>query len=187
MREAATITERMARREARALLLVPPSIPAPPGVLDPQVTLRSVTCPWCGARPEPPGAQPGEPPVVRRRVRPEPPDDRPVVTILACETLANRALLPVLATAPGHYLSRGVFVARRPSAGNVSELLTALDAAESWADPGRRAPSGLDAVVPASTRMANEVPSHFLSPHAELDDLNTLYARVRYAAVRAGL
>ncbi|MEV4176360.1 hypothetical protein [Nonomuraea sp. NPDC049709] len=165
----------MARREARALLLIPPSIPAPPGVLDPQVSLRAVTCPWCDARPGPPGEQP---------------DDRPVVTVLACETLANRALLPVLAAVtPGRYLSRGVFVARRRPSGNVSELLATLDTAESWVDPGRSAPNGLDAVVPASTRLANEVPSHFLSPHpsSELDDLNTLYARVRYAAVRAGL
>ncbi|MEO3794979.1 hypothetical protein ABGB14_32615 [Nonomuraea sp. B10E15] len=172
MREAATITERMARREARALLLIPPSIPAPPGVLDPQVSLRSVTCPLCGARPE--------------QALAERPDDRPVVTTLACETLADRALLAVLAAGSGRYLSRGVFVARRPSSANVTELLTALDAAESWADPGRSGP-GADAVVPASTRVANEVPSHFLSPHAELDDLNTLYTRVRYAAVRAGL
>ncbi|TDD20265.1 hypothetical protein [Nonomuraea diastatica] len=174
MREAATITERMARREARALLLVPPSIPAPPGVLDPQVSLRPVTCPRCGVEPEPPREQP---------------DDRPVVTILACETLANRALLPVLAAAaPGRYMSRGVFVARHRSSGNVSDVLTALDTAESWADPGRSGPSA-GAVVPASTRVANEVTSHFLSPHPspELDDLNTLYARVRYAAVRAGL
>ncbi len=174
MREAATITERMARREARALLLVPPSIPAPPGVLDPQVSLRSVACPRCGARPERPDGRP---------------DDRPVVTILACETLANRALLPLLAAAAsGRYISRGVFVARRRSPENVTELLTTLDAAESWADPGRSGPSA-DAVVPASTRVANEVPAHFLSPHPSsvLDDLNTLYARVRYAAVRAGL
>jgi hypothetical protein len=174
VREAATITERMARREARALLLIPASIPAPPGVLDPQVSLRTVACPRCGARPEPPRRQP---------------DDRPVVTTLACETLANRALLSVLAAgAPGHFLSRGVFAARHRSFEDVTALLIALDTAESWADSRRSGPSA-DAVVPASTRVANEVPSHFLSPHpsSELDDLNTLYARVRYAAVRAGL
>ncbi|MGP3910932.1 hypothetical protein [Nonomuraea sp. 10N515B] len=180
MREETTIAERMARREARALLLVPPSIPAPPGVLDPQMSFRAVRCPWCGVGPACHDERP-----------PNEPPDRPLVTVLACEWLANRAMLAVLAAGrpAGSYLSRAVFAARHRTLGNATDLLAALDAAERWADPLTSAGAVRDAVVPAATRSTHSVVSHFLSPHAgrEFDDLNTLYARVRLGAVRAGL
>ena len=119
------VVERMARREGGGHLLVPPSLPMPPGDATPPVGVRRVRCPWCGA-------EGGDAAL---------PDGLPRVTMLACESLTNRSLLPVVtARRPPEegYLTRAAYWAGHAPVelddAALIRLIIAVDAAESWAD-----------------------------------------------------
>lgn len=172
------VVERMARREAAGHLLVPPSLPLPPGDATPPVGVRRVRCPWCGAEGDDAPA----------------PDGLPGVTLLACESLTNRSLLPVVvARCPpdGGYLTRAAYWAAHapaePDDAALIRLIIAVDAAESWADT--MDPAGSPAVVPAATRGAGAPGGHFLTPHPGgvrlLERLDLGYRRARLLAVEA--
>jgi hypothetical protein len=150
------VVERMARREGGGHLLVPPSLPMPPGDATPPVGVRRVRCPWCGAEGGDAALQ----------------DGLPRVTMLACESLTNRSLLPVVtARRPPEegYLTRAAYWAVHAPVelddAALIRLIIAVDAAESWADVADDSTSS-PAVVPAATRGAGTPGEHFLTPHA---------------------
>ncbi|MEV4899407.1 hypothetical protein AB0K48_59840 [Nonomuraea sp. NPDC055795] len=160
------LLSRMARREAGALTLIPdPRVWT--GRPEPEILFAFVPCRWCAA------AGPALPPLRGVAVMERPSVARdttlPVLTLLRCEELSARSLLPLslIRTAPAApqprlstraaYWSRYV-PADWSSPEAVDGGLELLDAKESWLDAFRPGAvpwtSGEEVVLPASTRAA---------------------------------
>jgi hypothetical protein len=191
---------RLARREARALTLVPRlEIQTP--VATPRVRVDRRPCPWCDAV-----APAGK---LRPILDPDASGHAvPALTLLSCEVVGLRSLLaPDLLGRPVPMTSRAAFWAasspdRHPSDAEVHRMLKRLDEAEAWWDlalpaiAGGRpdsvpAPDG-EVVLPMSGRIAGpDVPArltslHFVTAHLGgplLDRLDRVYRRERLAAV----
>ncbi|WP_433331256.1 hypothetical protein [Spirillospora sp. CA-294931] len=145
LRELAELVTGMARREARCGLLTPPFVAT--GREGPSVRVRLVGCRLCGARDE-------------ARVWPAPmrADDGapgPVLSMLACESLTARAVLPIV-TAAEHFpeLRDARFTTRALTWAALSHLapedaLARVDAAERWVNGPDESPGR---TLPASTR-----------------------------------
>ncbi|MFI0367318.1 hypothetical protein ACH35V_05530 [Actinomadura sp. 1N219] len=185
----------MARREAAALLLPAPFVPTDGiGTL---VTVRPLPCPACGARDE-----------RRRWTVPFAAEDTareapgPTLSMLACETLTARAVLPIVVTVErvpelreARFQTRAAhWTALAPEAGPDHEkALAEIDASERWID----APEDFSGewTLPASTRLCRpasgwrqhraDLAPHFLSPHRDLPPrVDRHYAAVRRSALR---
>ncbi|MEO3891243.1 hypothetical protein [Nonomuraea sp. B5E05] len=174
------VAERMARREARLNRLIAPD--QPPGVIRPpapDVVMRVVPCPVCGAA----GA---DPPFDHWSVSGEE-SDLPTLAVLGCEWLTPRAVLPMAVaieqgTGPLAYRTRAV--ARL----DVQDL-RAVDRSETWADAltdghGAAGHDG-EATLPAVTRARDgDLRPMFTGPHAPEPEtqLNAMYLEVRLTA-----
>ncbi|MGP3920403.1 hypothetical protein [Nonomuraea sp. 10N515B] len=175
------LTARMARREARVNRLIAPD--QPPGVIRPpapDLVVRVVTCPTCGGD----GA---DPPFEHWSVsRAE--TTLPTLSILGCEWLTPRAVLPLAVAAergamPSAYRTRAVALLDGCD-------LRAVDLSERWADAlvaDRGSPDGAGPwTLPAVTRVrgGGRHPM-FAGPHppASLGALNDLYLDVRLMAL----
>ncbi|MFI6503357.1 hypothetical protein [Nonomuraea typhae] len=188
------LLSRMARREAGALTLVPESW-ARTGP-EPGIAFAFVPCRWCAAPLGP----------IEEETRPRA-AGLPLLTLLRCEELTPRSLLPLslIRTAPAcprpRFCTRAAYWSRCIPGGwtspdGIDHGLDLLDAKESWFDAFRpgAVPWTLDeeVVLPASTR-ARVRPGggralHFLTPHAATPysaRLNDAYLFARITAVRA--
>ncbi|MFI6290460.1 hypothetical protein ACIBEJ_02690 [Nonomuraea sp. NPDC050790] len=187
------LLSRMARREAGALTLIPDRRVRTDRP-EPEILFAFVPCRWCAA------AGPALPPLRETAVVERPSRTRgltmPVLTLLRCEELTARSLLPLslIRTAPGapqpRISTRAAYWSRHVPADWASPEamdlgLELLDARERWLDafqPGA-VPWTCDeeVVLPASARAAarpgvRERPTaevaasrrslHFLTPHA---------------------
>ncbi|WP_242903462.1 hypothetical protein [Actinomadura terrae] len=156
----------MAAREAAALTLVPDLRVRTDGP-EPEILFRPVDCPWCEV------AAPCPPPM--REVAFTGPESLPVLSLLACEEVTARALLPLTLirssepSAPPRFVTRGVFWARTVGTGSWDDLapgLALLDAAERWFDdllPAFRSGGAHwthpgEVPLPASVRAARPAP-----------------------------
>ncbi|MFI9556367.1 hypothetical protein [Nonomuraea endophytica] len=187
------LLSRMARREAGALTLIP-DLRVRTDRPEPEILFTFVPCRWCAA------ANPALPPLREVAVVEKPSMARdttlPVLTLLRCEELTARSLLPLslIRTAPAapqpRFSTRGAYWSRYVPADwtsppAVDRGLELLDAKESWLDAFRPGAVpwtwGEEVVLPASTRAAahpgvpdrptDEVAAarrslHFLTPHA---------------------
>jgi hypothetical protein len=186
----------MARREAAAQLLPAPFVPTDGAGT--RVAVRQVSCRACGA-------------TARDRRWPPPfqaegAGSGPLLTMLACETVTARAVLPIVVVAERFPELRGAEFWTRAVCWHAlspglwpQEALAAVAASEQWIDTPGRLAADVDTVptLPASTRRyrpgtdwrrhrADLVP-HFLSPHRNLPSrLGDHYAAVWRAAVRDG-
>lgn len=182
----------MARREAGASLLPPPPEEAGADGGSCLVRVRLLDCPTCGAR-------------QHERAWPLPfsstADTGPLVSMLACEMLTARAVLPIVFASknvPGlrdaEFETRGVTWLELAHL-RLDKALTALDAAESWVDdptgtPGRTIPASVRAYHPGGRTWSEHrrtiVPS-FLSAHPAVPEaLERHYAKQRRDAVLVG-
>ncbi|MEV8635605.1 hypothetical protein AB0395_28490 [Streptosporangium sp. NPDC051023] len=147
------MVELLAWREASAAFLPTPSVPAPTtfGGPDPGIAVRMLACPWCPGG----GAEAATPPAGALRLVPAGEADPtfPVLTLLSCESLEPRALLPIALAAracagpvAATFVTRGAWRAARSGhdgdlngdlgdLGRLARLLWHLNAAESWLDP----------------------------------------------------
>jgi hypothetical protein len=185
-----TVVKAMAQREAGAALLRPPLVEA--GADDgPSVRVRLQDCPTCGAREH-----------QRQWARPfrTGPGTGPLLSMLACETLTARAVLPIVVAAERFpELQHAEFETRGLTWLTVAHLqvdkaLEAVDAAERWvADPAE----ANGRTLPASTRRHRldgttwkrhrlDLTPSFLSPHPTVSpSLERQYAEERRATVVA--
>lgn len=176
-----SVAARMARREARLNRLIAPD--QPPGDIRPpapDVVMRVVPCPVCGAA----GA---DPPFDHWSVTGEE-TGLPTLAVLGCEWLAPRAVLPMAVaieqgTGPLAYRTRAV--ARLEGLD-----LWAVDRSETWADAlvdGHDAPGDVgEATLPAVTRaQGRDLLPMFTGPHApdRETNLNDMYLEVRLTAM----
>ncbi|MEZ0071320.1 hypothetical protein [Planotetraspora sp. GP83] len=161
------MVELLAWREASAAFLPTPPVPAPTtfGGPDPGVAVRLLACPWCSDVDTEVDMDAAPPPAGALRLVPawEADPALPVLTLLSCESLEPRALLPiVLATracagpVTATFTTRAAWRAARlghgraPDDGDPREdlskdlskdpselarLLWRLNAAESWLNP----------------------------------------------------
>ncbi|MBP2702785.1 hypothetical protein JOL79_03080 [Microbispora sp. RL4-1S] len=210
------VVERMALREAAVSLLVAPD--QPPGVVRPpapDVEVRVVACPACGAGAsagegtaegtaesagDRAGGSAGEPdvPFAHWTTAPagSPPTGLPVLRMLGCEWLTPRAVLP-LAVAVEREPGRAAWAFRTRGVARVDgyDTLPALDESERWADlvvrgAGLAPLAGAELTLPAVTRSRWGSPEPlFAGPHApaELAGLGGLYLAVRLRAVERAL
>jgi hypothetical protein len=173
-----TVVSRMARREALAALLTPPLVET--GAAGPRVRVDLVACPTCGA---PADDRPWTPPFGDGPL--------PVLSMLACERVTARAVLPIVVAAErfpelrtARFQTRGL-TWLEVSHLHLDKALEAIDAAERWVtDPAdtdgrtlpastRRHAAAMDFTSMDFTSMAwpsyrrDLVPS-FLSPHASV-------------------
>ncbi|MFF5204968.1 hypothetical protein [Streptosporangium sp. NPDC000396] len=199
------MVESLARREASAAFLATPPVPAPTvfGGPDPGIALRLLTCPRC------PDARTLLPPAgALRLVWAEAADPvLPVLTLLSCESLEPRAVLPiVLAARTGpaapSFTTRAAWCAAQGAFDGgpvaLARLLGRLNAAESRLDPLIRSAAsvrvgtapGEPLPLPAATRLradlraggARTLRSRFLGPHAygpEFAELDAVYRATR--------
>jgi hypothetical protein len=170
----------MARREAAAHTL-----PASPATLP---HLRAVDCPWCGEQAPPPTDA----------------SDRPIVTVLACEWLAPRALLAAAAlaklagpTTELRFRSRATWLTYAVGVPpDVIEQLDRLESTERWVDDvlaGTVPDTTGQLTLPAVTRRTGSsndlttlLAANFLTPHrtsAQVDRLNSRYLETRLRTV----
>ncbi|WP_158715815.1 hypothetical protein [Streptomyces sp. NRRL B-1381] len=212
-----TLLERMADREARAHALICSDGPEAPGSELPfvaPVQVRVHRCPACGEGTEEALCGPATIPFPEWPVlgeRDEPAMDLPLITVLGCERLTARSLLPVAWAAerlgglgPARFVTRAVYwtestAGQAPSRQWTLRLLREMDAAEAWVS---LVESGLPLatahrqngawVVPASTRPRRRgtsykdgLDAHFLSPHrpAALHRLSAHYAHALHATL----
>jgi hypothetical protein len=185
------VIARLARREARALTLVPDLELRTDGA-PPQLRLTLLSCPSCDAGPVPPPL---------REVAAGAAGTLPTLTALRCEVLTARSLLALTLLGrrlgPIRVRTRAAYWAEHPDTD-----LDALDRHESWLDglfpalesggPLPPLPDDPHRVLPAATRTAGAPygPAHFLTPHADgprLAELNRTYLAVRLVAVREAL
>ncbi|MEV4176351.1 hypothetical protein [Nonomuraea sp. NPDC049709] len=175
------VAVRMARREARLNRLIAPD--QPPGVIcppAPDVVVRMVPCPVCGAV----GA---DPPFDHWSVTGEE-TNLPTLAVLGCEWLTPRAVLPMAVaiergTGPLAYRTRAV-------ARLGGRDLRAVDRSETWADAlvdghGTAGEVG-EATLPAVTRARDgDLRPMFTGPHAPDSEaeLNDMYLEVRLMAL----
>ncbi|TDD20256.1 hypothetical protein [Nonomuraea diastatica] len=176
-----SVAARMARREARLNRLIAPD--QPPGVIRPpapDVVMRVVPCPVCGAA----GA---DPPFDHWSVTGEQ-TTLPTLAVLGCEWLTPRAVLPMAVaieqgTGPLAYRTRAV-------ARLGGRDLRAVDRSESWADAltdghGAAGDAG-EATLPAVTRARDgDLRPMFTGPHTPESEteLNDIYLEVRLTAM----
>ncbi|MGN9787646.1 hypothetical protein ACTMTF_39910 [Nonomuraea sp. ZG12] len=176
-----SVAARMARREAGLNRLIAPD--QPPGVIRPpapDVVMRMVPCPVCGAA----GA---DPPFDHWRVTGEE-TGLPTLAVLGCEWLTPRAVLPMAiaieqGTGPLAYRTRAV-----ARLGGLD--LRAVDRSETWADAladghGTAGDAG-EATLPAVTRARDgDLRPMFTGPHAPEPEteLNDMYLDVRLTAM----
>lgn len=205
--EFASLVRRMAVRDAEAHLML-----SSYDVLT-RIRVEPVPCPWCGSRPRPDRAW--QPPLRAW----EPGMDwapesagRPTLSVLACERVTVRSLLPVCAAVHRHpatrdarFSTRGAALAESPGhlQGNPLAALRLLDAGERWVDLllacAEQEPVGEPLIVPGVTRsvpdaadhadpkgtsaaIASVRAPHFLVPHRLSGELDT--ANGMYRTVR---
>jgi len=169
-----TVVGGMAQREALAALLTPPLVET--GAAGPRVRVDLVACPTCGA---PADDRPWTPPFGGTFEH----GPLPVLSMLACETVTARSVLPIVVAAERFpELRTARFQTRALTWLEVAHLhldkaLEAIDAAERWVtDPaetdGRTLPASTrrhTAAVAWPSYRRDLVPS-FLSPHASVPD-----------------
>ncbi|MCT9935250.1 hypothetical protein N5079_34115 [Planotetraspora sp. A-T 1434] len=152
------MVELLAWREASAAFLPTPPVPAPTtfGGPDPGVAVRLLACPWCSDL-----DMDAVPPAGALRLVPAREADPalPVLTLLSCESLEPRALLPIVLAAracagpvTATFTTRAAWRAARLDHGRaldegdlseelnkdpseLARLLWRLNAAESWLNP----------------------------------------------------
>lgn len=191
-----TLVERMARREATALALPAPWIPNEPYL--PPLVMHVRRCRTCGADENTMRRRPDALPLRGWHLSPR---DASIssLTILGCERLAPRSVLPIVvalsgaASGPAAFQSRAV--AWTDHAGeDLPTALRHIDRSERWADDIKSLGQhdGATLTLPACTRLrrtpgcAHPAAPHFLTPHPEdsrLELLNDRYLRVRLATV----
>ena len=194
----------MARREVQGHLLVAPFVPSEAD--PPSIHVEFVRCPQCGAANRQPSTLPFADMVVSDADTPT----RPTLSMLACESVTRRALLPIVVAdglRTAHFRTRAVAWAGRTATDTVDALFV-IDESESWADsdpfaapPAHRPPEQV-LTLPAATRPQaaertgeggrtpwrhhrSNLRPHFLTPHPlgpELTRLNALYLARRAAA-----
>ncbi|WP_329521034.1 hypothetical protein [Spirillospora sp. NBC_01491] len=159
----------MAAREAHGELMAPPFVTT--GGTGPSVRVRLVACTVCGAI----GGDRRWPAPMRGT------GDEPALSMLACERLTARAVLPIVVIVERFPELRGARFATRALAWTElthlppEKALWQLDLAERWVNGLAAAP---DLTLPASTRShgagagrprrRQELAPYFVSPHARL-------------------
>lgn len=204
MERAEYIVDRMARREARGHLLIAPFVPSEAD--PPSIHLRLVRCSLCGASNRRPSTLPFADMIIPVGDTPT----RPTLSMLACESVTRRALLPIVVAddlRTAHFRTRAVAWAGLTATDTVDALVV-IDESESWADsnpsaaPQAHRPPEQALTLPAATRLhaprrsgegaratwrrhRSTLRPHFLTPHPpgpELTRLNALYLARRTAA-----
>lgn len=190
--------ERMARREAAAQVLAAPWVPNAPYL--PPLVVYVRRCQECGADERAARRRPDALPLRGWPLSTSGDRTRPVssLTVLGCERLAPRSVLPIVVALAGGAAGPVAFQSRAVAwADHVGEslpaALTLMDESERWAD-GCSAPEpyGDPVTLPACTRprrtpgRAGPRAAHFLTPHphgSRLDRLNAHYLRYRLTMV----
>ncbi|MFC5186335.1 hypothetical protein [Actinomadura harenae] len=189
-----SVVKRMALREVRAHFLVPsdqaPGEVRPPA---PPVTVLVRTCPVCGADADAVRRYGRSVPFAHWEVREES-AGLPTLTILGCEWLAPRAVLPMAIAIERHGGAVSGFSTRAASLVRLGrpappEAVRLLDAEERWADALDAGDFAGTLTLPAATRPTDGdglVPL-FLGPHTGPGGLNDLYLNERLRAAEAEL
>jgi hypothetical protein len=199
MTAAERIVERMARREAAAQVLAAPWVPNAPYL--PPLVMDVRRCPVCGADESTVRRRPDTLPL--RWWRLATPGDRHSgasrLTVLGCERLAPRSVLPIVmalagGAGPAAFRSRAVAWADHATGAgaDLAATLNHIHLSERWADGPQTGSYGGEVTLPACTRprrmpgSGRPPAAHFLTPHPDdsrLDHLNAVYLRHRLATV----